>query len=146
MLSDSSTISIFDPSAIADNAGIPQGWVMGPELGGGTAASDYWHGYIGDMAAGDFGLMPTSLSNGSSGTKYCDYVYRRVTLNRVALFGGYSNNGANCGAFACHLYYVLSYRNWHYGASRRFVKIIFTNRSITRRFGIKFPNWPATRK
>ena len=122
MLSDSSTISIFDPSAIADNAGIPQGWVMGPELGGGTAASDYWHGYIGDMAAGDFGLMPTSLSNGSSGTKYCDYGYRRVTLNRVALFGGSSDGGAACGAFACTLYDVLSYRGWGGGASRRFVK------------------------
>ena len=125
--SDGSSISIFDPSAIGDSAGVPTGWINGGSLTGGTAASDYWYGYIGDMHVGDFGLLPSSLDGADSGTKYCDITYRRVTQNRVALFGGGSDPGARCGAFACYLNAVLSNSNWGIGASPSCKQ--FTNRN-----------------
>ena len=107
--SDGSYINQFDPSAIGDSAGVPAGWINGGSISG-------TNGGMTDVYVGDFGLLGKT-AGGDYDSKYYDYLSHNDTQNRVALFGGNSNNGALCGAFACYLSNVLSSSGWSIGAS-----------------------------
>ena len=75
------------------------------------------NGYIGDMWVGVHGLTQKS-SGGDSDKKYYDYQWLGSGAGPfVALFGGTSGTGAQCGAFACSLGGVLSSSYWDFGAS-----------------------------
>ena len=107
--SDGSSISIFDPSAIGDSAGVPTGWISAGVISG-------TDGGMVDTYVGDFGLLGKT-TGGDYDSKYYDRLVLNNSGNRVALFGGASPNGAQCGAFACNLYHVLSGSDWGVGAS-----------------------------
>ena len=108
--SDGSYINQFDPSAIGDSAGVPAGWISAGVISGGT------DGGMVDVYVGDFGLLGKT-TGGDYDSKYYDRLVLNNSGNYVALFGGGSNYGARCGAFACYLYNVLSYSYWNFGAS-----------------------------
>lgn len=106
---DGSTVIGFDPAYIADNASAPSGYIgAGPTLS---------NGYISNMAVGsDAALIPSSTTNGSDSTYFCDHSWWNTDNVYVALFGSSSHNGSRVGAFAVSLASVLSYRDWSVGA------------------------------
>lgn len=55
--------------------------------------------------------LPTVLG-ASSNNGYCDYCYSKNNGNRVALVGGYFNNGARDGLFYWYFYYSSSVSYW----------------------------------
>ena len=68
------------------------------------------------MAAGRYGLLGAGFS-GSDSTYYSDYAWANSSNNRVAIYGGDTNDGSKCGAFACDLCNALSISYWGSGAS-----------------------------
>ena len=73
-------------------------------------------GYQTKMGVGKYGLLPC-VGNGSDTTYYCDALWANSSNNRVALCGGATHNGSDCGAFACPLNTALSSSYWPHGAS-----------------------------
>ena len=115
---DGSTVSGFNAASIADSAGTPTGWIQGGTISGGISSSDYWYGVPEDMYVGEFGLLDKTYDTEDDKTKnFCDRSYRRITQNRVALYGSGSNDGLTCGAFSCRLHCVLSFSPWYINAS-----------------------------
>ena len=69
--------------------------------------------YVKQMKFGVWGWLPFEV--GAYSTQYYkDYYYNGTGF---ALVGGYSNNGADCGAFCVYLSAAVSYRAWHTGAA-----------------------------
>lgn len=111
-----------DGSTATDYNGTGEGYIDTTiRLAGQTGITNpddpsYFYGYINNMLVNRFGLFPNSL-NGSSTTDFCDRLWYRNNDKRFALFGGDSSDGSYCGAFACHLYSLVSYSNWNVGAA-----------------------------
>ena len=88
---------------------MPAGWINGGSISG-------TDGGMTDVYVGDFGLLGKT-TGGDYDSKYYDRLVLNNTQNRVALFGGNSYCGSQCGAFACNLNNVLSHSHWSIGAS-----------------------------
>ena len=72
--------------------------------------------YIDQMKFTDDGMFPETLG-GDSTHYYCDACWYNNSGARFARVGGYSNIGAQCGAFAAHLNSTVSGATWNYGAA-----------------------------
>ena len=72
--------------------------------------------YINEAVFTNKALLPKSAS-GSATTYFCDGMWFNNSGNRVALFGGRSNNAALCGAFCVSLYHAGSIAYWDFGAA-----------------------------
>lgn len=81
----------------------------------GKSPSKFLGYFITNMHAGKFGLLPNEIS-GSATTYFCDTQFSNSTGKYLSLFGGCSNNGSHCGAFACYLGDLVSNSGWHIGA------------------------------
>ena len=74
------------------------------------------------MAFTKWGLYPTAVgSPASATTDYSDGQYKNSNGLKMALFGGYCANGAQCGAFACGLSNAVAHSIWNVGASPQYL-------------------------
>jgi hypothetical protein len=89
----------------------------GLSMSGGTANSDYFVGFVGDVAVNQYGIFPNVLSGGSATTQYADYGWYRPAGVWFALCGGYWVNGSRCGAFCVRLLNAASDSHASIGAS-----------------------------
>ena len=100
------------------------GWIPAGQMSGGTSSGTgadlYYIGYEGGIKCDANGVLIPNKADGTETTRTRDRLYYRTTAKRLARFGGYSNAGAFCGAFACHLNDYVSDSYWGCGASPSF--------------------------
>ena len=73
-------------------------------------------GYIDEMHYSENGMLPKNAS-GDSTHHYCDGLWFNNTITSVPLRGGFSDNGALCGAFFVYLGGTASSATWNVGAA-----------------------------
>lgn len=73
-------------------------------------------GYISEMAFNEYGAFPKTMS-GSATTHFCDACWFNNGATTYALFGGCSDHGLRCGAFASGLSSGAGAVTWYCGAA-----------------------------
>ena len=72
-------------------------------------------GWLANVSSGTYGDVPSAVG-ASNTTGFACYFYKYTSGTKLALFGGYADNGLKVGRY-WFLYYDSSYSVWNYGGS-----------------------------
>ena len=86
-------------------------------INGGACSST--SGYVTKQKPVNGTMIIPSAVGGSESTYYCDYYWVNTAIVALAIVGGNSNNGANCG-FYVNLNNASSNANWNIGAAHSY--------------------------